>query len=94
VGGNVVKIEHADGYSTRYLHNNVLLVNGGDKVDRRQKIALSGSTGWSTNPHVHYEVWRNGTPVDPTPSILLGGVSVKYKSTILQDFDYGYNDVG
>lgn len=63
--GNVVEIKHADGYSTLYGHNKENLVRPGDVVSKGQTIALLGSTGRSSGPHVHFEVHRNGKIVDP-----------------------------
>ncbi len=63
--GNVVIIAHGFNYRTLYAHNNRLLVNKGDRVVRGEPIALSGNTGRSTGPHVHYEVQYNRDPVDP-----------------------------
>lgn len=63
--GNVVEIRHADGYSTLYAHNEKNLVKGGDVVSKGQTIALLGSTGRSSGPHVHFEVHRNGKIVNP-----------------------------
>ncbi|WP_298266975.1 M23 family metallopeptidase [Geobacter sp.] len=54
--GNLVAIDHGNGYITLYGHNASLLVKPGDLVDDRTVIALSGNTGRSTGPHVHYEV--------------------------------------
>jgi murein DD-endopeptidase MepM/ murein hydrolase activator NlpD len=65
--GNYVAINHGNGISTGYGHNSRLLVNEGDKVVKGQAIALSGSTGLSTGPHVHFEVRKNGEPVNPIP---------------------------
>ena len=67
--GNLVEIDHGNGYVTRYGHCSKLLVKVGQKVDQGEQIALMGSTGTSTGPHVHFEVRINGTPVDPTPFI-------------------------
>ena len=63
--GNVVEIRHADGYSTLYAHNKKNLVKDGDVVSKGQTIALLGSTGRSSGPHVHFEVHRNGKIVNP-----------------------------
>lgn len=63
--GNVVEIRHADGYSTLYGHNQENLVKAGDVVNKGQTIALLGSTGRSSGPHVHFEVHRKGKIVNP-----------------------------
>jgi murein DD-endopeptidase MepM/ murein hydrolase activator NlpD len=65
VYGRFVVIEHADGYSTLYGHASMTLVTPGQEVRERQVIALSGSTGRSTGPHLHFEVLIDGEPVDP-----------------------------
>lgn len=67
--GNLVEIKHGNGYVTRYGHNQVNLVAVGDQVSQGQTIALMGSTGRSTGPHVHFEVHRNGQAVDPAKFI-------------------------
>lgn len=64
--GRVVTITHGYGIVTRYAHNSALLVKTGDSVRRGDVIAKAGSTGRSTGPHVHYEVWINGRVIDPT----------------------------
>ncbi len=63
--GNLLKIDHGSGLETRYAHNSRLLVKPGDRVMKGQKIALIGSTGRSTGPHLHYEIRLNGNPLDP-----------------------------
>jgi hypothetical protein len=63
--GKLVEINHGDGYVTRYAHNERTLVNVGETVKRGEPLALMGSTGHSTGPHVHFEVLRNGRNVDP-----------------------------
>jgi murein DD-endopeptidase MepM/ murein hydrolase activator NlpD len=67
--GNLVEVKHGNGYLTRYAHNQENLVAVGDKVSQGETIALMGSTGRSTGPHVHFEVWRNGAAVDPAKYI-------------------------
>ena len=63
--GNLVEIDHGNGFVTRYGHNSAVLVTPGMSVKQGQVIALMGSTGKSTGAHVHYEVRINGTAVDP-----------------------------
>jgi murein DD-endopeptidase MepM/ murein hydrolase activator NlpD len=63
--GKLVEINHGDGYVTRYAHNERTLVSVGQTVKRGEPLALMGSTGRSTGPHVHFEVLRNGRQVDP-----------------------------
>ena len=64
-GGYTVVIEHGHGFSTAYAHNWKNLVKVGQRVKRQEPIAVSGSTGVSTGPHLHYEIWKNGHHVDP-----------------------------
>ena len=63
--GHYIRIDHGSGLETIYGHASRLLVSRGDKVKRAQVIGLSGNTGRSTAPHLHFEVRRNGAPVDP-----------------------------
>jgi murein DD-endopeptidase MepM/ murein hydrolase activator NlpD len=63
--GYLVEIDHAGGYQTRYGHNSKLLVQVGQKVAQGQAISISGSTGNSTGPHLHFEIRKNGTAVNP-----------------------------
>ncbi|GAB3288955.1 M23 family metallopeptidase [Pseudidiomarina andamanensis] len=63
--GQLIEIDHGGGLKTRYGHSKELLVKEGDVVTRGQRIALLGSTGRSTGPHVHYEVLRNNRQIDP-----------------------------
>jgi len=63
--GIVVVAEHGHGFSTAYAHNRKALVRVGQRIARGDAIAMSGSTGVSTGPHVHYEIWRNGRHVNP-----------------------------
>ena len=63
--GQVLDIDHGHGLTTRYGHNKSIVVKVGDIVKQGQMIATMGSTGRSTGPHVHYEVLKNGHPVNP-----------------------------
>lgn len=63
--GKTVEINHGNGYVTRYAHNQRVLVNAGDTIQKGQSIALIGSTGRSTGPHLHFEVLKQGRAVDP-----------------------------
>lgn len=63
--GNLLEINHGGSFETRYAHNKINLVKTGDVVKKGQIIALVGSTGRSTAPHVHFEVYKNGRAVDP-----------------------------
>jgi septal ring factor EnvC (AmiA/AmiB activator) len=64
--GNLVEISHGNGYVTRYGHNQSHLVEVGATVKKGQQIALMGSSGRSTGPHVHFEVLRDGKTVNPS----------------------------
>lgn len=68
--GNLIIVDHGDGTITLYAHNSVNLVVEGDQVDGTAPIALSGSTGRSTGPHLHFEAWRGDTNITAT---FLGG---------------------
>src|SRR6266481_8746727 len=63
--GQMVEINHGNGLATRYCHNEKILVKQGDMIRKGQEVALMGSTGHSTGPHLHFEVLKNGTQVDP-----------------------------
>ena len=63
--GYVVYIDHEDGRQTRYAHLSRVLVEVGETVEQGERIALSGNTGVSTGPHLHFEILINGTQVNP-----------------------------
>ena len=63
--GNFIEIDHGNGTKTRYGHLSQLNVRAGQAVQQGQGIALSGSTGHSTGPHLHFEIRKNNQPVDP-----------------------------
>jgi murein DD-endopeptidase MepM/ murein hydrolase activator NlpD len=63
--GHSVLLQHAEGYNTLYAHLSGPLVRVGDIVPAGKAIGLSGSSGNSTGPHLHYEIWRDGVLVDP-----------------------------
>ncbi len=67
--GQMVEINHGSGYITRYAHNLENKIEVGDIVKKGQVIALMGSSGRSTGPHVHFEVYKHGRPVDPATYI-------------------------
>lgn len=70
--GQLVEINHGNGLSTRYGHCQEILVKVGERIEQGQRIALMGSSGRSTGPHVHYEVLKNGNQVDPTKYVQTG----------------------
>jgi murein DD-endopeptidase MepM/ murein hydrolase activator NlpD len=63
--GNVIEIDHGNGYVTRYAHNSRLERRVGELIRAGQEIAKAGSTGRSTGAHVHFEVWERGQYVNP-----------------------------
>jgi murein DD-endopeptidase MepM/ murein hydrolase activator NlpD len=68
--GNLVAIEHGFGYETFYAHNKETVVKVGQIVKRGDVIAYVGSTGSSTGPHLHYEIWKEGKIINPKPFIM------------------------
>ena len=64
--GNYIVVSHGNGMSTLYQHCSAIYASVGQKVSQGDAIAAVGSTGYSTGPHLHFEVWVNGVPVDPS----------------------------
>ncbi len=91
--GVTVTIDHGNGYKTRYCHLDKTLVRKGQAVNRGDIIALSGNTGLSLLPHLHYEVIRDGKPVDPLHYFFLELTPAQYRQLIriarsgMQSFD-------
>lgn len=86
--GNMVKIDHNNGYFTRYLHlaYGTVKVKVGDRVKKGQVIGYMGNTGYSFGGHLHFEVWNGNNRINPTeyldkdlPTITNNGVNVYYK---------------
>ncbi len=69
--GNLVTIQHASGYETRYAHLSAVSVHVGDHVDPGAHIGAVGTTGYSTGPHLHFEVRHDGQTIDPAPLLPL-----------------------
>jgi murein DD-endopeptidase MepM/ murein hydrolase activator NlpD len=65
--GRVVLLDHGDGWQTRYAHLKRIKVKEGDRVDRGSVIGTVGKTGNASGFHLHYEVIKDGTPIDPRP---------------------------
>lgn len=73
VYGNFLVLDHGEGYQTVYAHTSLILVERGQTVRRGEVIALTGSTGQSTAPHLHFEVLLDGIPVDPLAMVAQPG---------------------
>ena len=63
--GNGVVIDHQNGYYSHYYHNQENFVKKNEKIDKGMLIAKLGNTGVSTGPHLHFEIWKDGVPIDP-----------------------------
>jgi murein DD-endopeptidase MepM/ murein hydrolase activator NlpD len=63
--GQTIEIDHGNGYRTRYAHGDKLMVNAGDHVSSGQVIALMGSTGRASAPHLHFEILKDGKRINP-----------------------------
>lgn len=88
--GNAVKLQHAAGLATRYCHMSRMAVSGGQQVRRGQVIGYVGSTGLSTGPHLHYEMYRNGQAINPasvayvTRALLSGESLARFRAVLAQ----------
>ena len=76
--GNMVQIDHGNGYATRYGHADKVLVHTGETVNRGDVLALVGDTGRSTGPHVHFEVLKNGHEVNPAKFVALRAAATAF----------------
>ncbi|PPI86933.1 hypothetical protein CRV10_00690 [Candidatus Pantoea edessiphila] len=78
IAGNYIAIIHNKGYITRYMHMNKILVKLGQKIHYGDKIGLSGNTGRSTGPHLHFELWINNQAINPL-TVYLPNHSIRKK---------------
>jgi murein DD-endopeptidase MepM/ murein hydrolase activator NlpD len=70
--GATVEVDHGNGFFTRFAHLAAIVVKAGQRVEPHTQLGAVGSTGRSTGPHLHYEIWRNGRPRDPGPYLRVG----------------------
>lgn len=88
--GNMVVIDHGDGLVTKYMHHFEVFVEEGQEVEKGQQIGLSGTTGYSTGNHLHFQVEENGKAVDPMKYLSDEGsgeiVKMRDKSDVSQTF--------
>jgi murein DD-endopeptidase MepM/ murein hydrolase activator NlpD len=77
--GNFVEVDHGNGTKTRYAHLSKTNVEVGDVLTKGQKLGEVGSTGRSSGPHLHYEVWKDGKRIDPTNTLSFSPVSSDYE---------------
>src|SRR5262249_17434865 len=71
---NLVTVRHQNGVETRYAHLSATSVKVGDRVEPGQPIGAVGTTGYSTGPHLHFEVRKDGQPIDPAPLLPINTV--------------------
>lgn len=82
--GNLVAIDHGNGTVTRYAHAEANLVSVGEEVMAGQKIALVGSSGRATGPHLHFEVLQGGRPVDPRSFLTLASSTAQKSGAVVR----------
>ncbi len=70
-------IEHEDGLVTKYMHHSRMYVKIGQKVEKGQQIGLSGTTGYSTGNHLHFQVEKNGVAMNPAIYLMDGGIQAR-----------------
>jgi murein DD-endopeptidase MepM/ murein hydrolase activator NlpD len=80
--GNYIEIDHGNGYASRYANLGEVLVKHGQKVEKGQAIGVIGISGGSIAPHVHYEVLKNGSNLDPAKYLVHGLTAVQYEKLI------------
>lgn len=85
--GNMVEIDHGNGFRTRYGHMRKMLVSKNEEVELGQQIGEMGSTGRVTGTHVHYEVWFNGKVIDPMPFMKASNNVLKIQGRNKQDYE-------
>jgi hypothetical protein len=81
--GNAVIIDHGDGYKTLYAHMSSITVTKGQIVSQGEEVGKVGSTGYSTGPHLHFEIQKNGNAVDPVPLLSYQPKAQATQSTII-----------
>ncbi len=82
--GKFIEIDHGNGFRSRYGHLSKIKVKKGEQVTLEQEIGLMGSTGRSTSPHLHYEIWFNGKPINPQKIFKASGNVLKIQR---QEYD-------
>lgn len=88
--GIAVRLDHGGGLSTRYCHMSRMAVRSGQEVRRGQVIGYVGSTGLSTGPHLHYEMYRNGRAINPasvdfvTRAVLSGTELIDFQRKLIE----------
>ena len=75
--GNLVTVRHDNGFETRYAHLSAVDVKVGDVVEAGQDVGKVGTTGYSTGPHLHFEVRHDGVAIDPAPLLPLHSSTVR-----------------